>query len=796
MRLLLPVLLLSLAACTGDDTDTESDTDVVDTNDTDDTDTDVPDDDFIVECAVERVVPSEGMCDVTSVGNGSVVAITGTVLGAEDAYVDGIVLYDGDTISCTGCDCEIPADATVVSCGDNVVSPGLIDPHDHLTFTEGAPIDVGERRWDHRHGWRGTLSTPSNSNGTGADGDGTRWGEVRKLVGGTTTLVGSGWARGLIRNLDRNDGSMDSRLPWINNDTFPLGDSNERFQSDCGWNYAFDDYEVAGHDGYVPHVAEGINTYAAEEAYCLSSEFDGGMDAMEPNAAWIHAIGLQTVEYDHMVREGTALIWSPRSNLQLYGETARVTTFATLGGTIALGSDWTYSGSIHPGRELACADHFNQTNLSGFFTDRDLWRMSTRNAAMALQAGDLIGTLDAGMLADIAVFAAPEDPESPWRAPIEAGAGEVGLVVRGGVALYGEADLLEALGEGCEAVEVCGNAHAMCLDVDTTFASLSNTMRSDYPAWFCDGPPEDEPLCSAWRPDDWPGEPVEGDDDGDGITNDVDLCPDIFDPIRPIDDGLQHDLDEDGLGDACDPEPLPADLDGDGEVNDVDNCPYLANADQADADEDGKGDACDFCPTVANVGPCPPEVASITGIRTGEIAVGTSVLLEGVTVNGVWGSGIYVQDTRVGPENSGLAIFVNGSAGVDVGDTVDIAGTVGDYFGELQLADVVVTDRGAGTAPTPVVLTVEQAATEAYEGVLVTINGSVSDLDYDCAVDGSCSDTGLWEVGGGEGIVVYDRCYEGAGWDGLKGTLPVTGVMTTRWNRRRIMPRFDSDFGG
>ncbi len=40
----------------------------------------------------------------------------------------------------------------------------------------------------------------------------------------------------------------------------------------------------------------------------------------------------------------------------------------------------------------------------------------------------------------------------------------------------------------------------------------------------------------------------------------------------------------------------PSDDDGDGVPDDQDNCPDVANADQADGDGDGAGDACDGCP--------------------------------------------------------------------------------------------------------------------------------------------------------------------------------------------------------
>lgn len=71
------------------------------------------------------------------------------------------------------------------------------------------------------------------------------------------------------------------------------------------------------------------------------------------------------------------------------------------------------------------------------------------------------------------------------------------------------------------------------------------------------------------------------DKDQDGVPDVDDSCPEVANPD-------QRDLDQDGLGDACD-----EDLDGDGVVNGVDNCPEVANASQDDPDGDGLGQACD-----------------------------------------------------------------------------------------------------------------------------------------------------------------------------------------------------------
>lgn len=92
-----------------------------------------------------------------------------------------------------------------------------------------------------------------------------------------------------------------------------------------------------------------------------------------------------------------------------------------------------------------------------------------------------------------------------------------------------------------------------------------------------DIPPEGEdvPVSVMVSPDE------ASDPDGDGVADDIDNCPGLWNPD-------QSNVNQDGLGDACDP-----DIDNDGVPNESDNCPSTANLDQIDSDHNGLGDACD-----------------------------------------------------------------------------------------------------------------------------------------------------------------------------------------------------------
>lgn len=777
-------------------------------------------------CETLAPLPS-GTCEVTAGGEaklikGNILTPTGVLIGGQ------VAVNDAGQITCTGCDCAHGGE-TVISCPGATVSPGLINAHDHITYTQNAPYtDTGER-YEDRQQWRKGGSSFEGHTKIPAPGGATpaqqQFGELRFLMGGATSTVGSGGAKGLLRNLDKSNLLEGLTTRAVNFETFPLDDDGGgRRDGDCNYGSgAITAMAIASDTSFEPHTSEGIDRYAHNEFKCQSSStFDTvvpglSQNLLVPQTAMIHAIGVTANDYGAMAQAGTALIWSPRSNVTLYGDTARVTTAAALGVQIALGTDWTPTGSINMLRELRCADSLNKTYMNGYFSDKKLWEMVTLNAAAVTATDSVIGMLAPNHVADISIFKA--NGRDPYRAIIDADPQDVALVMRGGTVLYGDDATVNSLGTNCDTLDVCGTQKRVCLqsEITMTLAQLQAAVGNIYPAFSCTTP-TNEPSCTPKRPVSVAGSTVYTgmtsitDSDGDGIANTSDNCPNVFNPVRPMDSGVQPDADGDGTGDACDVCPLdantttctavdPDDQDHDGIPNSSDNCPDVANPGQSDADGDGKGDACDACalPNPGNQG-CP---STIYAVKMGMDPDGKVVRIADALVTGKGSNGFFIQakpgDTGyMGVDFSGMFVFTSNNAtllaNAVVGQRVTIDATVATFQGQKELdtvTSVTATTTTVEALPAPVTATYAEIKTggsraAALEGVIVQVGtGSVTARDTaqneftltsgtdSLSVDDFLTTFTLPDVG-----TVYSQ---------------VTGVVALRGMAMRLLPRSAAD---
>ena len=794
-----------------------------------------PDGEGPVEVACETLTTPSTTATTCSVAMGGATRlIKGNVLTPTTVYKGGQVAIDAmGKIACVGCNCAAGGE-TVITCPDAAISPGLINTHDHITFDQNPPYTQTGERYEDRQQWRrgldGHAAIPDPS-ATGASQ--ISWNELRFVMGGATSIVSSTGQAGLLRNLDgKADAMVLGKASPVDFDTFPLDDSDgTRRRGDCDYGASpTTAAAIATVTAYEPHTSEGIDATARNEFLCeTSSTFDtrgtvGSNNLLLGKTAMIHAIGLTPSDYGAMAAAGTGLIWSPRSNITLYGDTARVTVADRLGVKIALGTDWIITGSMNLLRELACADGFNATYLDHHFTDDQLWNMVTANAAAVTKTDDAIGALAPGKFADIAIFAS--HGKKPFRTVLEAQPKDVALVMRGGTVLYGDDALVAALAQSCDALDVCGSGKRVCTmsEVGKSYADLRAGASAKYPLFAC-GVPDNEPSCTPTRPAAVAGSTIytgaasAADSDGDGIPDAMDNCPHVFNPVRPMDNGVQPDADGDGKGDACDPCPLDAnstsctavsmaDRDHDGKPDATDNCPETYNPDQADADHDGRGDACDVCALAGDVDGtvCP---ASIYDIKAGAVAFDHSVQLANVLVTGVGANGFFVQVKESdpgyhGPDHSGLFVFTSTAPRttttpampitVGMRVTVDASGTIFQGQTELQnMTRLAIVSTGPESPPAPIAVSYADISTggpraAALEGVLVALGpATVATTD---ATFGE-----ITVADGASHALVIDDFVTGPATLPLpfQGYSSVTGILAFRQMASKLEPRAAAD---
>lgn len=727
----------------------------------------------VTECS-KKVTATSGTCDVTKAGTTGKL-LRGTILGPEETFHNGEILISDTTgqILCVGCDCAgVPgyADATVISCANGVISPGLINPHEHLTYQNNKPIGHGDERYENRSDWQGQRGHTRLDYKSGANANVQAYGELRFLMGGATTIAGGGGVPGLMRNIDDTADELEGMPAALaDSDVFPLGSPSKNIAAGCDYSSGRTTTgQVSQVEGYLPHISEGVDVEAHNEFICTNNS---DFDLIQRQTGIIHGVALNPVDAKAIQKDMAKVVWSPRSNVDLYGNTAQAVMLDLAGVAISLGTDWVPSGSMNMLRELKCADSWNQKYFDKHFTDADLWRMATINGALAVGAAHAIGMLKEGYLADIAIFDGTTAKDH--RAVVDAGVEDVALVLRGGRIMYGDDAVVKNAafggGAGCDPFDggVCGKAKSFCVDVRTsakpTLATIRTAGEAYYPMFFCkDKTPDTEPSCAPSRPASvkgstiYTGVPSDTDKDGDGIPDNLDDCPTIFNPVRPMDNGNQADTDKDGIGDACDECPedpsqtctraVAGDLDGDGVPNGIDNCPQVSNANQADADKDGVGDACDSC-EAANPG-ATPCVLAISTVRnpqaSGHPKTTTAVSVEGYVSAREAPPGtthfFYVQEGLTGAPWQGIFILADGLAGSSttgpkLGQKVKVTGVHQEIFSVNQITAATVTV----TSPTqeimvPLDVTAAQvntaagAGAEPYESLLVRIGGAPSSI--------------------------------------------------------------------
>ena len=442
---------------------------------------------------------------------GPKLALAGRVVTMDDAFTvrnDAVVYIDrGAIVAIEDRGQPPPAGFEEVAQANSrgTLYPGLIELHNHLSYNALPLWSPVPKIFQHRGQWpdhpdyRKLISGPMRVVGEYRDAHGkaallaplVRYVECKCLLGGVTTSQGimlssnagvQRFYRGIIRNVEQTDDPELSealgRIPDIDAKDARAFLSRLEREDSC----------------FLLHLSEGVTKAGQADSvarrHFLALEVAPDEWAINDRFAGIHSAGLLPEDFLVLAQRGGSMVWSPLSNLLLYGETARVDAAKREGVRIALGSDWSPSGSKNLLGELKVAWLYSQHLLNGIFTARDIVSMATRDAAAILKWQAALGTLERGKRADLLVIEGTKG--DPYEALIKAKETSIRLVMINGIARYGTPALMKALGPDGETLRVGGRKRRLYLQQDTAdpdVASVSlSTARATLRAAFRDLP--------------------------------------------------------------------------------------------------------------------------------------------------------------------------------------------------------------------------------------------------------------------------------------------------------------------
>ena len=383
--------------------------------------------------------------------------------------VDGKLVIQGSTIACVGPDCTVPPGATSFAITEAWIFPGFIDAHNHVAYSvlpKFTPSHLTKNRseWQDSKEYKKFKKPYDLLKQKQLSCEAIKYGEMKALISGITTIQGTSpdmaCVRTLIRNAE-NENELDIDPKHIR--TFIL-DINT-------FNVAEEKMDFSVTKSFVVHLGEGVDPKSKEEFATLKQK---GLLAQE--TAIIHGTAFGESEFQEMAEVGAKLIWSPQSNLVLYGQTTQIPLALKHGISVSLGVDWNPTGSDDIFQELRIAAKVNEEQFAGAIPKANWIPMITANPAKALAVSDKIGTLTQGLKADITVLASqdPDATESLLKTHLQ----DVQMVWVGGELLYGNAAVVQAVKPNlCEPLLVHGSSKRICVKDTKNPAPKSNQTK-------------------------------------------------------------------------------------------------------------------------------------------------------------------------------------------------------------------------------------------------------------------------------------------------------------------------------
>lgn len=359
------------------------------------------------------------------------------------------VLRPGDPLPTGFCDVQ------QINVGGTIY-PGLFDLHNHLPYNMIPLWQVGgtftnRKQWQALPDYYPAVRAPFGLLNNHQDLDYRRaiirFTECRNLLGGVTTGHGMGLTKqvtyaGLMRNIEE---PSDGGLPKVKSRT---ADMRLKDIADMV------EWTSQGRP-YIYHLAEGVDQAARDCLFDLQQV----AGALNRKLVCIHAVGLQAEDFALMTNTA-GIVWSPTSNLLLYGQTCRIADAKRFGVPIAIGADWSPSGCKNLLGELKVA-RATSTHFGGVLSDKELVEAVTCVPAKMIGWDAQLGSIEPGKRADLLVLAG--SGQDPYTQLIEARESNVRALLIDGRLRLGQSDLTFGEPMSSEKLSVGGKTYVFDL---------------------------------------------------------------------------------------------------------------------------------------------------------------------------------------------------------------------------------------------------------------------------------------------------------------------------------------------
>ncbi len=311
---------------------------------------------------------------------------------------------------------------------NNLLTPGLINGHDHLLGTYYPK--VGNGPYENWLPWDNDLkSSPIYE-------------ERQQIENRDLYLLGG------YRNLVSGVTTVSDHIPHFVNepyieivptkiiDQYALAHAVVSFALAWGEGIEVEYKKAVEHDiPFVTHIAEGFDPETVQDIKTLDKK--GGLGK---NSVLIHGLAFSDEDIELIKKRGGSVVWCADSNMFMFNRTANVKKILEAGVNLCIGTDSPMSGGMNLLYEMQFDKKLYQQLYGAELSDELIVQMVTVNAAKAfkLKKNGLIKT---GNIADLALFYNKGD--DPYQSVVSAELKDVMLVIIEGRPAYGSPEFRE-----------------------------------------------------------------------------------------------------------------------------------------------------------------------------------------------------------------------------------------------------------------------------------------------------------------------------------------------------------------